>query len=185
MDRKSQGRPKCSVFIATSLDGYIARSDGNIDWLDSVQMTGEDYGFQAFFESVDALILGRNSYDTVLGFPDWPYAGKRCIILTHRPAISRHGEEFYQGDPVRLLDRLGEEGIRHAYVDGGNVIQQFLGGNLIDDLTLSIIPVILGDGIRLFATTETEHALTLESSRAWASGLVQLRYRLKDGQASK
>lgn len=185
MDQDTPRRPKCSVFIATSLDGYIARTDGSIDWLDMVQMEGEDYGFHEFFDSVDALILGRKTYDTVLGFPDWPYAGKRCIILTHRPDLSRHGEEFYQGDATQLLDRLGEEGIQRAYVDGGNVIQQFLEDNLIDDLTLSIIPLVLGDGNRLFARGETEHPLTLESSRAWGSGLVQLRYRLKDRQVRK
>lgn len=170
--------PRCSVFIATSLDGYIARADGGLDWLDMVQREGEDYGIQEFYASVDVLIMGRKTYETALGFPEWPYTGMRCIVLTHRPASSRHGEEFFSGEPARLLERLGREGVRHAYVDGGNVIQQFLAANLIDDLTISIIPTILGDGIRLFAGGESEHRLRLESSQSWESGLVQLRYQV-------
>lgn len=173
-------RPRCSVFIATSLDGYIARPDGGIDWLDTVQVEGEDYGFKAFFESVDLLVLGRNTYDIVLGFPEWLYAGKRCIVLTHRPPLaSQHGEEFYAGDPEALIERLGQEGVQRVYVDGGNVIQQFLAAGLIDDLTLSLIPVLLGSGIRLFSEKGTEARLVLEDSCSWSSGLVQLQYRLE------
>ncbi len=169
-------RPRCSVFIAVSLDGYIARPDGGIDWLHSVEMPGEDYGYQKFFDSVDALVLGRNSYDVVLGFPEWYYPGKRCIVLTHRPAESRHGEEFYSGDVETLVQQLGETGVRRLYVDGGVVIQQFLKAGLIDDMTISVIPILLGSGIRLFAGGEPEQALKLESSQSWSSGLTQLRY---------
>jgi len=161
-----------SVFIAQSLDGYIARRDGSIDWLDVVASPGEDYGFAAFYASVDTLVMGRGTYDTALGFPDWPYAGKRVIVLTHRPAESRHGEEFFAG-PVTELDAL----TGRTYVDGGNVIRQFLAANLIDDLTLSIIPILLGDGIRLFEGGIGEHRLVLEEHRAFPTGLVQLRYQ--------
>lgn len=171
-------RPRCSVFIATSLDGYIARPDGGIDWLDTVQVEGEDYGFQAFFESVDILVMGRKTYDVALSFPEWLYAGKRCLVLTHRPPASQHGEEFYAGDPEALLERLGQEGVQRVYVDGGNVIQQFLAAGLIDDLTLSLIPILLGSGIRLFSEKGTETPLVLDSSRSWSSGLVQLQYRI-------
>lgn len=169
-------RPRCSVFIAVSLDGFIARPDGGIDWLTRVEMPGEDYGYQAFFDSVDALILGRNSYDVVLGFPEWYYPGKRCIVLTHRPTESRHGEEFFSGDVDALVQRLGEDGVRRIYVDGGQVIQQFLHAGLIDDLTISVIPILLGSGIRLFAGGEPEQPLKLESCQSWPSGLAQLRY---------
>jgi dihydrofolate reductase len=176
-------RPRCSVFIATSLDGYIARPDGGIDWLSIVEMPGEDYGYQEFFDSVDVLVLGRKSYDVVLGFPEWYYPGKRCIVLTHRPAESRHGEEFYSGDVEALVRQLGESGVRRIYVDGGEVIQQFLKAGLIDDMTLSVIPILLGSGIRLFAGGEPEQRLSLESSRSWPSGLAQLRYRLGNDRA--
>ncbi len=171
-------RPRCSVFIATSLDGCIARSDGRIDWLSAVQIEGEDYGYQAFFDSVDALVMGRRTYDTVLGFEAWPYRGKRCVVLTHRPPKSRHGEEFFEGGPAALVERLGREGARRIYVDGGEVIAQFFEAGLIDDLTLSLVPVVLGGGRRLFSGREPERKLILEECRSWPTGLAQLRYRV-------
>jgi dihydrofolate reductase len=163
------------VYIAASVDGYIARPDGGIDWLDRVQLAGEDYGFAAFYDTVDTLVMGRGTYDKALTFPAWPYAGKRVAVMTHRPARSRFGETFVSGTPAEVLAQLGD-GAR-AYVDGGVVIRQFLAAHLIDDLTISVIPIILGAGIRLFPGGEGEHALTLESSQSWPSGLVQLRYR--------
>ena len=172
-------RPRCSVFIAVSLDGYIARPDGGIDWLHSVDMPGEDYGYNAFFESVDVVLLGRNSYDVVLGFSEWYYGDKRCVVLTHRPGESRHGEEFYSGDVKELVQQLAESGVRRIYVDGGKVIQQFLDEKLIDDLTISVIPILLGDGIRLFASGSPEQRLVLEGTQSWSSGLTQLRYRVE------
>ena len=119
-------RPRCSVYIATSLDGFIARPNGSIDWLSIVQQSGEDYGYGTFFSSVDALIVGRRTYDTVLGFPSWPYAGKRCVVLTHDPPPAQHTESFHTGDVASLLEQLHEEGVRHAYIDGGAVIRSFL-----------------------------------------------------------
>jgi len=160
-----------SVFIATSLDGYIARADGAIDWLSIVERPGEDYGFAAFFATVDTLVMGRGTYDVVTAFPQWPYGTKRVVVLTHRPAAPRDGVEFFSGDLTEL--RLPGR----TYVDGGNVIQQFLAADRIDDLTISIIPIVLGAGIRLFAGGEGEHRLELAGSQAWDSGLVQLRYR--------
>jgi len=169
-------RPRCSVFIATSLDGFIARPDGGLDWLDRVHVPGDDHGFAAFFEAVDTLVVGRGTYDVVLGFDPWPYAGKRVVVLTHRPASPRHGEAFFSGPPAALVERLAAEGARHLYVDGGSVVSQFLAAGLVDDLTISIIPVVLGDGIRLFQGPLPERALALESARTHPKGLVQLRY---------
>ena len=168
-------RPRCSVFIATSLDGYIARSDGGIDWLDRVQLPDEDYGFAAFYASIDALVMGRGTYDKALTFGDWPYAGKQTIVLTHRTATSRFGEELVAATPTEIVARLA--GVARIYVDGGDVIRQFLAADLIDDLTISVVPIVLGGGLRLFPGGEGEHAVILESSQAWSSGLVQLRYR--------
>jgi dihydrofolate reductase len=171
-------RPRCSVFIATSLDGYIAREDGGIDWLDRVQLPGEDYGFAAFFDTIDALVMGRGTYDTVIGFPEWAYTGKRVYVLTHRPAEPRHGEVFLSGTADEVLERAGRDGVQHAYIDGGVVIGQFMAARLIHHLTISIIPVVLGGGRPLFGGGEGEHALELEDVRTWkASGLTQLRYR--------
>jgi len=165
---------RCSVYIATSVDGYIARPDGGIDWLDRVQVAGEDYGWAAFYGSVDTLVMGRGTYDKALSFDAWPYAGKRVVVLTHRPSPSRFGEQFASGSPTEVLAGLADA--RHVYVDGGQVIRQFLAADLIDDLTISVVPVLLGAGLRLFPGGEGEHALALQSSRGFASGLVQLRY---------
>lgn len=170
-------RPRCSVFIATSLDGYIARSDGTLDFLSIVEQEGEDYGFAEFFATVDALVIGRNTYETALGFPEWPYEGKRCIVLTHRAAPSQHGEQFFAGEPTALVEQLTLTGAQRLYVDGGAVIRHFLSHDLIDDLTISIVPTLLGRGITLFGPELPEQRLLLESSQAYASGLVQLRYK--------
>ena len=168
-------RPRFSIFIATSLDGYIARANGAIDWLSIVHPLDEAHGYGAFFESIDTIVVGRGTYDTVLGFDQWPYAGKRLIVMTRRPAQPRHGEELFCGSATELVARLGEA--KRVYVDGGQVIRQFFAAGLIDDVTLSVIPIVLGGGIRLFSGGEGEHLLRLESHRAWASGMVQLRYR--------
>jgi dihydrofolate reductase len=171
---------QCSVFIATSLDGFIARSDGGLDWLSLVEMAGEDYGYGRFAASVDALIMGRNTYDTALGFDAWPYTGKRVIVLTHRDIEPRHGEEPRAcGDLNQLVDELANAGVHRVYIDGGNVIRQFLAAGLVDDLTLSIIPSVLGGGRPLFGELGAELVLHLESTQSWPSGLAQLRYRAK------
>ena len=169
-------RPRCSVFIATSLDGFIAKPDGTFDFLSIVEQPGEDYGFAEFFATVDALVIGRNTYETALAFPEWPYAGKRCVVLTHRETPSVHGEQFFAGEPPALLEQLALGGAQRLYVDGGAVIRTFLSENLIDDMTLSIIPVLLGQGIPLFGPEVPEQRLTLQANKAYPSGLVQLSY---------
>ncbi len=172
-------RPRCSVFIAASLDGFIARADGALDWLSVVERAGEDYGYRAFFDGVDALVMGRKTYDTVLGFDAWPNEGKRCIVLTHAPpALKRRDEEFASGRPGPLLERLAAQGVRSVYVDGGAVIRQFLAAAVVDELTLSVIPVLLGDGIRLFEGGGADRNLRLIESRSFDSGLVRLKYGL-------
>jgi dihydrofolate reductase len=169
-------RPRCSVFIAASLDGFIARRDGAVDWLRAVEAPGEDYGFAAFFAEVDALLVGRTTWEAALGFDPWPYADRRVAVLSRHPREGRHGETFHSGDPGAVLDRLGEEGIRHVYADGGAVVSQLLAADRVDALTVSIIPVVLGDGIRLFQGPLPERPLALLSARSYPSGLVQLRY---------
>lgn len=171
-------RIRCSVFIATSVDGYIARADGGIDWLALVEREGEDYGFAEFYASVDTLIMGRTTYETALGFATWPYEGKRVVVLTHRPLEPRAGVTTARGTPAEILATLDDGVTSHVYVDGGKVVSQFLAARVIERLTLSIIPIILGEGIRLFPGGEGEHGLTFASARAFPSGLVQLRYAL-------
>lgn len=165
---------RCSVFIATSLDGFIARENGAIDWLSIVERPGEDYGYGKFFDSVDTLVIGRKTYETALGFEAWPYAKKRVVVMTHQERTPKHDEEFFAGDPKALVAKLA--GSKRIYVDGGSVIRQFLAAKLVTDLTLSIIPVLLGSGIRLFDRLPGDVSLNLLSTRDFESGLVQIHY---------
>ncbi len=169
-------RPKISVYMATSIDGYIAREDGSLDWLDRVGDPDEDYGFQELLDSIDGVILGRHTYEVAAGVPDWPYKGKRIIVLSKSLETVREEAELYQGDLAELVAKLHSEGIQHVWVDGGVTISHFLDLGLVDTLTLSVIPVILGSGIPLFNTKELPCRFV--SSQAYPSGLVQLNYAM-------
>jgi dihydrofolate reductase len=170
------GRPRCAVFIATSLDGFIARADGSIDWLAAVERPGEDYGIAKFYGSVDTLVMGRKSWETALGFAEWPYANMRVVVMSRHPREARHGETFHAGPAAELVAALGRDGARRVYVDGGETIRAFLAAGLVDELTVSVIPVLLGAGVPLFGDGVPETRLTLRESRAYESGLVQSRY---------
>jgi dihydrofolate reductase len=170
-------RPLVAVYIAVSLDHYIARDDGSLDWLARVQGDGgEDYGYAAFMASVDALVLGRSTWDTVLGFDAWPYEAKRVVVLTHRALSATHGEETHAGALAPLFERLGAEGVTRVYLDGGAAIRQALAEGLVDELTLSVVPVLLGAGRPLFARGLPELSMRLVEAKGYPSGLAQLRY---------
>lgn len=171
--------PRFSVFIATSLDGFIAGPGDDLEFLKAVEVPGEDYGYAKFFSSVDALLMGRGTYDKVITFDEWLYGDKPVFVASNRAASPRHGETFVQGTPRELAEKLAAWGARRVYLDGGKLIRQFLEAGLVSDLTLSIIPVLLGSGIPLFLPGGGQHELTLEDSGAFPSGLVQLRYRVK------
>jgi dihydrofolate reductase len=168
-------RPRCAAFLATSLDGFIARPDGRVDWLDAYEAPAEEYA--AFFAGVDTLLIGRATYDLVVTFPEWPYGAKRVAVLTHRPAAPRHGEAFVAGEPAEVLAGLAASGSRSVYVDGGAVVSQYLAAGLLDELTVTVVPLVLGVGRRLFQGTLPERRFSLVASRAYPSGLVRITYR--------
>lgn len=173
-------RPRTSTFVAMSLDGFLARSDGSVDWLEPFQ--GEEHGYQAFFESVDTLVVGRRTYEFVRqmlgsGLP-WPYRGKRCVVMTHRPIEGRNQERAFSGEPGALLETLGADGARHVYVDGGVVIRSFLAAALLDEVIVSVVPCLLGSGFPLFGGVKLETGLALASATSFKNGLVQLHYRV-------
>jgi dihydrofolate reductase len=168
-------RPRCAAFLAMSLDGYISRPDGAVDWLDAYVAPPEEY--EAFFGSIDTILVGRATYDLVLGFPEWPYGTKRVVVLTHRPPAPRHGETFLAGEPEPVLERLAASGSRSVYVDGGAVVSQFLAAGLVDELTVTIVPLVLGAGRRLFQGALPERKLSVEATKAHPSGLVRITYR--------
>ena len=165
-----------------SLDGFIARADGTIDWLDAVAAEGEDYGYGAYLAGIDTVLLGRRTFDTVRGFEVWPYAGRRVVVLTRDLDRSPvHGEEYSNAPLPELLDQLGVSGSRQVYVDGGAAISAAITAGALDRLTVSIIPVVLGTGRPLFRLARGDRPLELESVRSWPSGLVQLAYGLGPG----
>lgn len=165
---------RISVFVGISMDGFISREDGSFDYLTPFQ--GEDNGYENFMRTVDALVVGRNTWDTVLGFESWPYEGKRVVVLTHRPIEARHGETTHEGALAPLMERLAAEGVRHVYLDGGIAIQQGLAEGLVDDLTISTVPVMIGAGRPLFRGASQTTSWRLDSVRSFPSGLVQARY---------
>ena len=170
-------RPRTSVYIAVSLDGYIARSDGRLDWLQQMETPGEDYGYGSFFSSVDSVIVGRSTWEHATGFSPWPYEGKHVVVLTSRPAEPTRGEVIASGGFDKLLSTLHAADLRHVQFDGGKVIRQALAARVVDDLTVSIVPRLLGNGIRLFGRGLPDLRLQLVGSETYPSGLVQLRYR--------
>jgi dihydrofolate reductase len=171
-------RPVFSVFIACSLDGFIARPDDRLDFLD--RFHGEEHGYEAFSAAIDTHLVGGATYRVVLGFPEWPYGEKPVVVWSRRGGTPRHGETFAAGSPLEVASLLEAAGARRVYVDGGATISAFLQADLVDDLTLSIIPVVLGDGIRLFRSPLPERWLSLVGSQSYPGGLVQLRYRRAD-----
>jgi dihydrofolate reductase len=152
------------VFIATSLDGFIARSNGSIDWLEEANAAvphDEDGGYKAFYSSVDVIVMGRKSFEKCLTFPDWPYKAKKMIVLSRNvksitelvacsPTVK--GDEISESSesPTSLVNQLTTRGFQRAYVDGGATIQGFLDAGLIDDMCITVAPVLLGSGLPLF-----------------------------------
>ena len=177
---------RTSVFIATSLDGFVSRVDGSIDWLDKANMLvppGEDCGYKEFANSVDVMVMGRNTFDLVRTFDAWPYGDKRLIVSSRNPVeipdelrktVSASSEA-----PDVLVKRLESEGFEHAYIDGGVTIQRFLHAGLIDEITITLIPVLLGSGRPLFGALEQDLPLRLVQSKAYDFGFVQLKYTLR------
>lgn len=177
-------RTKFSVFIAASLDGYIARADGSLDWLPGSDGTSlaKDTGYDDFYASVDTLVMGRNTWEMVSAFDDWPYRGKQVIVLSSKygdvPKQLGHGARGMCAFPPVLAQLLQSTGSQHVYVDGGKTIQRFLQAGLIDELTITTVPVLLGAGIPLFGELEQDVRLVLLSSRNFNNGMVQNRYRV-------
>jgi dihydrofolate reductase len=170
---------KASVFIGTSVDGFIARANGDLDFLPPGG--GEPHGYDEFMATVDALVIGRNTFETVLTFDTWPYAEKRVFVLSTRPIVTPPPEAIVErlaGDPTEIVLQLAARGIRHIYVDGGITIQRFLRAGLIQRLIITRVPVLIGTGIPLFAELPHDIVLTHVATRQYASGLVQSEYVL-------
>jgi dihydrofolate reductase len=163
-----------------SVDQYLARPDGSLDWLERFNdPAAGDAGYGAFFSTVDTVVLGRSTFDTVLGFDQWPYGGKRVVVFSHR-ALEHEGVEVASGPLASVLTSLRARGSQHVYLDGGQLVRQGLQENVVDLLTLSVVPHVLGSGRPLFAQGLPELRLTLLGSQVYPNGLVQLRYQRAD-----
>ena len=170
---------KAFVFIGTSLDGFIARANGDLDFLPPGG--GEPHGYAEFMATVDALVIGRKTFDTVLSFDKWPYGETPVVVLSTRPlAPAPPGAvvERMSGTPAKILSQLAARGIRHIYVDGGITIQRFLQDGLIQRLVITRVPVLIGTGIPLFGPIPRDIALRHVGTRQYASGLVQSEYEV-------
>jgi dihydrofolate reductase len=167
-----------SVFIGTSLDGFIARLNGDLDWLPAGG--GEPHGYDEFIASVDALVIGRKTFEKVLTFETWPYGDKRVVVLSSRPvdlSVVRGGVvEQMAGAPSEIVSRLAARGAHHLYVDGGITIQRFLQAGLIQRLIITRVPVLIGDGIPLFGTLPHDIRLRHVATQQYPSGLVKSEY---------
>jgi dihydrofolate reductase len=171
---------KVKLFIACSLDGYIATPEGGVDFLSTVEQPGEDYGYAAFYETIDTVVLGRKTYEKVLSFGEpFPH---RCpvYVIASQNQPTANNVHFYTNGPVNLIHELLLQPGKDIFVDGGaQVVHALLQQKLIHELTVSFIPVLLGDGIRLFQEGFDSVSLSLQHSRSFPSGLVQVTYSVR------
>jgi dihydrofolate reductase len=173
---------KMSVFVGMSVDGFIARRNGAFDFLD--EGGGEEHGYTDFIASVDTLLIGRNTFDVVMGFDEWPYGGKRVVVLSNgrldlSVALGRGGRvEQMSGEASEIAAKLEADGVKHVYVDGGITVQRFLRAGLIQRLTISRVPVLIGEGIPLFGALGRDVKLRHVATQTYAGGLVKTEYEV-------
>jgi dihydrofolate reductase len=169
-----------SVFIGTSLDGFIARRNGDFDFLP--EGGGEPHGYDEFFATVDTLVIGRKTFETVLAFATWPYGNKRVVVLSSYPvdfsAVRGGVVEHMGGPPADIVAKLAASGAQHLYIDGGITIQRFLRAGLIQRLIITRVPVLIGEGIPLFGALPRDIQLQHVATQQYASGLVKSEYRV-------
>lgn len=172
----------CSVFCGVSLDGFIARPDGALDFLegDGTAPMG-DHGYEDFVSGIDAIVMGRNTFEVVLGFEQWPYTKKVFVLSSGTVELARVKErgadvELLNATPEEVVRQLAARGYKHLYIDGGGTVQRFLRAGLIDRLIVTHVPVLIGQGIPLFGTLEEDIPLKLVASRSFPGGLVQSEY---------
>lgn len=184
-------KTKASVYIATTVDGYIAEKDGSVDFLEQYQSSVSDgdgdMGFSDFLNSIDLLIMGRKTFDQVISFGEnlWPYGDRQVWVWSrhpstvHIPKMRSNNVVASSGEPRELLKMTQQNGFRHVYVDGGTTIKHFLSQGCIDNLILTRVPMLLGEGIPLFLEMQR---LLLEhvSTKSYSNGLVQSHYRAKN-----
>jgi dihydrofolate reductase len=171
---------KASVFIGVSVDGFIARPNGDLDFLPADG--GEPHGYDQFMASIDTVVIGRKTFETVLSLPEWPYGGKRVVVLSNHAIdlslVQERTVEQMARNPAEIVTKLAREGARHLYVDGGITIQSFLRECLIQRIIITRVPVLIGSGIPLFGPLERDIRLRHVATQHYASGLVKTEYQI-------
>jgi dihydrofolate reductase len=171
---------KLSVFVGVSVDGFLARRNHTFDFLGGDDV--ESHGYEEFFASIDTLVIGRNTFDVIAAFLEWPYADKRVVVLSSRPVnfpVRPNAKlEHMSGSPAEIAAKLEADGMQHVYVDGGITIQQFLRAGLIHQITVTRVPVLIGEGIPLFGSLPKDVQLKHLGTQAYASGLVKSQYQV-------
>ena len=175
---------KCFVYIATSLDGFIARENGALDWLPQGETNdGEDFGYLRFFELIDTLVMGSHSYEKVLSFGEWPCTDKKVVVLSSRnlsiPEDLEFNVEVLNLKPRDLVQHLSQQGSKHLYIDGGKTIQAFIREGLIDEMTITRVPILLGTGRPLFGPVDNDTICHHIETTAFTNGFVQSRYTIQ------
>jgi dihydrofolate reductase len=176
---------KLSVFCGVSVDGFLARPDHSLDFLDTGEQ--EPHGFEEFYDSIDVVVIGRKTFEVVLTFGSWPYGKKQVVVLSSRPldlsTVEGGVVEQMSGEPSQIAGQLKARDFKHAYIDGGNTIQRFLMAGLIDRIVITRVPVLIGAGISLFGPVPRDVHLRHVATRCYQGGLVQSEYEL--GPADK
>ena len=170
---------KASVFIGTSVDGFIARRNGDIDFLP--EGGGEPHGYPEFIATVDTIVIGRKTLETVIGMEEWPYGDKRVVALSSSKldlSKAKGHVEQMSGSPEEIVRELEASGTKHAYIDGGVTIQRFLHAGLIRRITITRVPVLIGEGILLFSSLPSDVRLRHIATQAYKSGLVKSEYEV-------
>lgn len=172
---------KITVYIATSLDGFIARKDGQIDWLMNIENpTGDDYGYADFISTIDAIVMGKGTFEKVLSFGEWPYEKMVFVLSTTLKDVPSHLNKKVQllsMTPTKTLEHIAKEGYSSLYVDGGDTIQRFLMADVIDELIVTRIPILIGSGIPLFGQLDHDLVFQHIETKTYPNGLVKSHYK--------
>lgn len=171
-----------TYYVASSLDGYIAKEDGDVSWLEELDISLEETGYDKFYSTVDALVMGRNTYEMIVSFGQWPYGDKPVWVCTSHEIQTMKGCNLQVGNtPETAYQSASEMKIKHLWlVGGGSLASSFLKNNLLTNISLSLMPIILGNGIKLFGALPTPVELTKHNLEPHDSGMLQLEYAIRD-----
>jgi dihydrofolate reductase len=168
------------LYIAASLDGFIARKDGSVDWLSPYEKGQEDYGYNDFYEKIGPIIMGHNTYKQVLSFGEFPYRSKDCFVFTKNKDKRKDENVTFVSSAKDFISQLNLRDNKNIWLVGGaSIVDEFLRSDLIDEFIITIIPILLGDGIPLFKGRSNEKKLKLIDVKTFDPGLVQLHYKRK------